>query len=478
MKQLLLPKKIINSENLSNAKTLKVKRPLQVIMRSDDDWKNQTAFLSKGYFILDFGKEMNGGIRIITGSMTRFDGAKSNSTKIRIRFGESLTECCSKISEKGATNDHSARDFEAVIGSFANVTFGNTGFRFVRIDLLEDVSIGIQNVFCENYILVKKPVYQYNGNDKLVKDIFSVAKRTVDLCAAGDYIWDGVKRDRLVWVGDMHPEMLSLVTLYGRLESVERSLDFVRENTPLSVWMNGISSYSMWWMIIVADYFLMTGAKDFVVRQLDYFKGLIERFDACVLDDGSINYGWNFVDWPTCDSGDEQVGVRIINIWAVKKAIEVFASFGLDTSLCQKVLKKLKAVPLEVKKMKQVIALKFMAEGSISDDEYIKLIEGGAKGLSTFMSYYVLKAIASRDKQKAIEIMKSYYGAMLDIGATTFFEDFNVEWLDNCSRIDKFPKKGQKDIHGDCGAHCYVGFRHSLCHGWSSAVIKFIKEYL
>jgi len=77
----------------------------------------------------------------------------------------------------------------------------------------------------------------------------------------------------------------------------------------------------------------------------------------------------------------------------------------------------------------------------------------------------------------AIDIMKEYYGAMLDIGATTFFEDFNMAWLKNASRIDKMPKKGQDDIHGDRGDYCYKGFRHSFCHGWSSGVIKFIQEY-
>ena len=35
----------------------------------------------------------------------------------------------------------------------------------------------------------------------------------------------------------------------------------------------------------------------------------------------------------------------------------------------------------------------------------------------------------------------------------------------------------KKDIHGDFGAHCYVGLRHSLCHGWSAGVAKFIKEH-
>ena len=37
-------------------------------------------------------------------------------------------------------------------------------------------------------------------------------------------------------------------------------------------------------------------------------------------------------------------------------------------------------------------------------------------------------------------------------------------------------KEGQRDIHGDFGAFCYQGFRHSLCHGWSAGVIGFLKE--
>ena len=35
---------------------------------------------------------------------------------------------------------------------------------------------------------------------------------------------------------------------------------------------------------------------------------------------------------------------------------------------------------------------------------------------------------------------------------------------------------GEYDIHGDNGAHCYIGYRHSLCHGWSSAPAAFLAE--
>ena len=119
--------------------------------------------------------------------------------------------------------------------------------------------------------------------------------------------------------------------------------------------------------------------------------------------------------------------------------------------------------------------MKFFAT-ELNDDDRNRLTDGGANGMSTFMSYYILKAVASFDKNKAINMMKEYYGAMLEKGATTFWEDFDINWAENSCRIDEFPKDNQKDIHGDFGAFCYKGFRHSLCHGWSAGVLQFIKE--
>ena len=34
------------------------------------------------------------------------------------------------------------------------------------------------------------------------------------------------------------------------------------------------------------------------------------------------------------------------------------------------------------------------------------------------------------------------------------------------------------DIHGDWGAHCYIMFRHSLCHGWASGPCPYLSNYV
>ena len=241
--------------------------------------------------------------------------------------------------------------------------------------------------------------------------------------------------------------------------------------------LNGIYTYSMWWIIILADYYKELGCEEFTKKQLPYFVGLLDALDGMVDEEGNLNTTIRYlVDWPTKDTPDELTGVRAIFLMAMNAALELLKAFNLPTDVAEKIKNKLNKQPINVQAKKQVIALKYFATGELTDEEYAKLIEGRAKGFSTFMSYYVLSAIASRDEQLAIELMKEYYGAMLDRGATSFWEDFNIDWLEGSGRIDELDDT-KKDIHGDHGAFCYVGFRHSLCHGWSAGVVKFIKEH-
>ncbi len=463
---IVYPKKVVKSKNVENAKNLLKKKPLQI-----DLYEPIFTSVKDGYVILDFGKEMNGGVRVLTCFV---EGG--GTAKIRVRFGESLSETCSTVGEKGQTNDHSPRDFETLLTSYSDITLGATGYRYIRIDFIDGKQVVLQSIVGTNNMYRGKPIYKYTGKDKRIAKIFETAKRTVDLCLGSGYLWDGVKRDRLVWVGDMHPEMLSLATIYGRVKEFEKTLDFAKEHAPLPVYMNGFPTYSMWWISIVCDYYKYTDCVDYAKAQISYMQGLIELMNTLVEEDGEMKYHFLFVDWQTHKQADEVVGSRFINIIAIKKAIEFLKVFEQSTATAETLLAKLLKGDLTVQDKKQVVALKYFALGEISDEEYAMLIDGGAKGMSTFMSYYVLTAIASRNKQLAIDIMKEYYGAMLDKGATTFWEDFNMDWVEGSGRIDKCPKTNEKDIHGDYGAYCYLGFRHSLCHGWSSGVVRFIRE--
>ncbi|MBE6885770.1 MAG: alpha-L-rhamnosidase [Ruminococcaceae bacterium] len=462
MTEHIFPVHIVGEELAENSQNLLKKQTLQIGLAETCI----STFEKDGYVILDYGKEMCGSVRILT--------FQSESAQVRIRFGESLTECCSELGgAQNATNDHSLRDFTVELPFYSDMTFGNTGFRFVRLDFLGRVTL--KSVVAVNHILNQTPRFRYEGPDEQIRTIYDVAKRTVDLCTSSGFVWDGIKRDRLVWIGDMHPEMMALTTLYGRVSAIERSLDFAKKQAPLPGWMNGFPMYSMWWIIIVAEYYEKTGATAFTRKQIAYLEGLVHQMNGFVNEKGEMSYPFYFLDWPTHEKPDELHGVRALNIMAVKKAALLLREFGKDPSVAEGMLARLLKIEIEPEQSKQVLGLKFFAT-KLSDEEKARLVDGGAKGMSSFMSYYIIKAVASFDRDAAIRMMKEFYGAMLDKGATTFWENFDMDWVENTNRIDEFPKEGQKDIHGDFGIYCYTGLRHSLCHGWSAGVLQFIQE--
>ena len=82
--------------------------------------------------ILDFGKQLNGGISIVTGMY-----AGNEPVKVRITFGESVSEAKSRVESSTATNDHAMRDFELLLPWLGKIEVGNTGFRYVKIELID-----------------------------------------------------------------------------------------------------------------------------------------------------------------------------------------------------------------------------------------------------------------------------------------------------------------------------------------------------
>ena len=123
--------------------------------------------------------------------------------------------------------------------------------------------------------------------------------------------------------------------------------------------------------------------------------------------------------------------------------------------------------PHGIKQAAALLALSGLAEPAAMHEQVLS--RNGVQGVSTFYGYYMLEALAKAgDLQRGIDTVRDYWGAMLDMGATSFWEDFNVAWTNQAFRIDELPVPGKKDIHGDYGEFGYKGFRHSLCHGWSS----------
>ncbi len=431
-----------------------------------------------GGVLLDFGTELTGNLEIIT-PMTK-DKAPP---QVRIRFGESVAEAMADLGgPTNAQNDHALRDELVRLPWLGKVTIGPSGFRFVRIDNVDpQQAVHLSEVRAVLLLRDVPQVGSFRCDDERLNRIWQVGAYTVHLNMQ-EYLWDGVKRDRLVWIGDMHPEVATINAVFGFNEVVPRSLDLTRDVTPPTEWMNGISSYSMWWVLIHEQWWLHHGDRAYLAAQKTYLQALLRKLAALVGPDGREHIdGMRFLDWPS--SPNKQgvtAGLQALLVMTLESGARLMTALAEapTAALCAEAAARGHRVVPAVNASKSgaaLLALAGMVDAKQTADDVLKV--GGPQGVSTFYGFYVLQALAKAgETDTALDFISRYWGAMLDLGATTFWEDFDFAWTDNAARIDELVPPGKKDVHGGYGAYCYIGFRHSLCHGWASGPTAWLSE--
>ena len=483
----LTPQRIVwktNDSLITNAELLIEKGEGQAYFENRKVCKITNKGNTPTGLILDFGKEIHGGIQITTSQSNRV------TRKIRVRFGESVSETCSNVigdgttgKEGGATNHHAMRDFEITLPGYGTTEVGNSGFRFVRIDLLDTPFVVLKEIRAIAVFRDIPYLGSFKCNDERLNKIWETAAYTVHLCMQ-DYLWDGIKRDRMVWAGDMHPEIMTISTVFGYNEVVPKSLDFVRDHTPLPRFMNGISSYSMWWVIMQHDWYQFHGRLDYLKQQKTYLISLLDLFTKYVDEQGHEKLegvGMRFLDWPSARNTQAiHAGLQALLLMTFEKGAKLCRVLGeeakaktyLDLAVR---MRKYIPDPNNSKQAASLLSLAGLMNAQKANTEIISV--DGPKHFSTFYGYYMLQAQAKAgDYAGALDNIRKFWGGMLDLGATTFWEDFDLEEAKNAAPIDNLVPEGKKDYHYSTGSFPFNGLRRSLCHGWSSGPAPWLTE--
>jgi hypothetical protein len=432
--------------------------------------------LPGGSIVIDFGVEIAGSVELFT-TMSQAKGVA-----VRVRLGESVSEAMAELGDRGAQNDHAVRDQSVILPWLGKSTIGPSGFRFVRFDNVDPKqTVEISQARAVLTIRDVPYVGSFNCSDERLNQVWKTGAYTVHLNMQ-DYLWDGIKRDRLVWMGDMHPEVSVINCVFGENDVVPKSLDLSREMTPVTEWMNGISSYSIWWILIHEEWYMHHGNLTYLRQQKPYLTELLKRLTTYVAEDGSEKLdGMRFLDWPTYS-----------NKTAVHEGLQAMMTLTMESGdrlcevlndpetarLCRNAASRLRNHVPESSGRKSPAALLSIAGFREPAEVSSKVLKkDGPKDLGTFYGFYVLNALAkSGDFDTAMDFISRYWGGMLDLGATTFWEDFDLAWTENAGRIDERVAPGKKDIHGDFGAYCYVGYRHSFCHGWAGGPTAWLSK--
>jgi hypothetical protein len=419
--------------------------------------------------ILDFGVELHGLLTLTSGMM--------QNSRIRITFGESVSETLGT-----PTGDHAVHQGTFPLPRLGTFEFGQSAFRFVRLEVpAEESEVRLIGV-CTTAIYRD---WEYRGgfdsDDERLNRIWQTGAYTVHLNCQ-EYIYDGVKRDRLVWMGDLYPEVRTILAAFGETGLIMKSLDFIRDCTPSDKWMNTASSYSCWWIICHYDLYLYSGNIAYLREQKEALGDLLCRLLECVGADGlEALTEWRFLDWSTADNpAAKHAGLHGLLAWTLSCGAMMAAELG-DNGLaerCRTAAGRLRTQAPDCGDNKIAAAMQML--GGVGDARALNesiMRRNPNSGISTFYGYFVLQARAQAgDLGGALEVIRNYWGGMLDFGGTTFWEDFDLDWTADSYGIDSLPVPGKKDIHGDFGKHCYQGLRHSLCHGWAGGPTAFLSE--
>jgi hypothetical protein len=423
--------------------------------------------------LLDFGKEIFAYLKL---------SGISGEGQVDVYYGESINEANS--TEKCETLDKiiiKAGDEEVILPEAR-------AFRFVRLVWEKSTRLGGINALYEYLPLTYKGSFSCS-NDTL-NEIWNTAAYTLHLNTR-EFMLDGIKRDRWVWCGDAYQSFLMNYYLFFDEAVNERTLVALRGKEPVEAHINGIMDYSFYWFLSLFDYYLYTGKSEFV-RQ-NYSK-MLSLMDFCLKrrNKNSMLEGypedWIFIDWADMDKRGEVSTEQILFF----RSLEVMAFFAglfedkdnearfqeLASELRLKIMDKFwddeqggfiqnffeGELKREITVYPNMFAILFGYLDAEKAEKVKKcvLMNPGIERIKTpYMRFHELSALCELGEQSlALDEIIGYWGSMLKLGATTFWEEFNPE------------------LSGDKHFEMYGRpFGKSLCHAWGASPIYLLGRY-
>lgn len=413
--------------------------------------------------VIDFGCELYAELCL---RVAEINGAAN--VPMQISFGESVGELVAGAYHKILVQIGSGQTWRSEL----------CGFRFVRIEILMDET---KVRLDELYATARRRDFDRIGtletDDDRINQIWEVGVETVHLCMQ-DQLWDGIKRGRTVWAGDIYPASLVSSVAFGEVEIITESLSLVRDRSidPDNVdpvWMNGISGYSLWWLLTQDQWYLYHGNFEYLESQRPYLQRLLPKLFSSVSEEGVEQLsGWRFLDWATSDETSIHAAYQSLFRLAMKasaRMCNILGEFRLKQE-CQAVEKQLSRHTPAVESNLQANALMVLSGyKNAQETNATVLSQTPLARLTPFLAPEVLKARSMADDVPGcLEVVRDYWGAMLDAGATTYWEDFDMAWGPKLSRIDEV--SGDPEAFPSGFGRCSPGVAMSLCHAWSAGV--------
>jgi alpha-L-rhamnosidase len=431
-----------------------------------------------GYPLLDFGRETFGYLR--------FHNMKGTGT-VRVYYGESMAEALSP--DECVTLDR-FEALDATKGSENEIYTLKEAKAFRYVWIHADPGVGWEHIsMLYEYVPVEYRS-SFECSDPKMNEIYEMSLYTLHLNTR-EFFLDGIKRDRWVWSGDAYQAFLMNYYSFFDLDVTRRTLVALRGKDPLTMHINTILDYSLYWFISLYDYYQYTGDFEFIQR---YYDRAVSLMDFCLkqLNEEGLVEGrpqdWVFVDWADFKN-DGAVSTEQILLVRGLEAMSLFASLMEDEETAgnySTLGEELKSKTLrlfwdeekggllhhrvegETKPTLTKHASMFaMTYGYLSPEQRDSVVKNVMlnpdvpKIRTPYMRFHELAVLCESGAHDFVrgEIL-SYWGGMIELGATTFWEEYDPSLADDAH-------------YGMYG----VKFGKSLCHAWGAGPIYILGKY-
>lgn len=326
----------------------------------------------------------------------------------------------------------------------------------------------------------------FKCSDDRINKIWETSVYTFHLNSR-EFFLDGIKRDRWVWSGDAYQSYLINRYLFFDEDISKRTIIALRGKDPIESHINTIVDYSFYWIISIYDHYEMTKDKEFI--KLIYPK-MVSLMDFCMTRCDSngfiskVDDDWIFIDWATMDKTGAVCAIQMLYIRALEimsKCCEILDIKNEKyNSLTQDLKRKInkfywneeKGAYIDsfesgknhVTRHANIFAILF---GYVDDKQKNSIINNVLLNedippiKTPYFKFYELESMCFIGKMdEVLDLMNQYWGGMLDLGATSFWEEYSP----------LITGVGQYKMYED-------KFGKSLCHAWGASPIYLIGKY-
>ena len=363
-------------------------------------------------------------------------------------------------------------------------------FRYARVHGTPSSPLDSSSVHCR---AVYRPV-TYLGSfrcpeDSALERIWHHSAYTLRLSLQEGFVLDGVKRDRLPWMGDLLVALLANAYSFADRDVIAWTLTVLGRAGIATEHVNGFLDYTLLWIISQDLYQLYFDDRPFLRREWPRIKAVVGTLIARSCDDTGFllidkERDRIFLDW--IDEDTERYTAAQIMWWRALGAAATLASRMDDadakeawashqgrlrdslSSQCQDNTSN--GLWLEsphflgkYSRHATMLAAVWKLNDYLSPQDSAVAVDrllgpDLAPAGTPYMKILECLAIANLGRsEEAVERMHAYWGGMLDQNATTFWESF---------------------VHDNKDAYSMYGrsWAKSLCHAWASGPLFFLPQ--